>query len=356
MIRPLAFMLACVLATGAAADHGVILMYHHVDDSTPGSTSVPPAQFRRHLDFIEDNGFVVVPLSALLDGIYDSGDVPPHAVAITFDDAYESVYREAFPELQSRDMPFTVFVATQAVEQRQKHSLSWEQMRELAASGLASFSAHSVTHGHLLQGSEHGVSEAWIARVSTEVDDSVARLEAELSQVPGVSITAFAYPFGEYSAALEDIVASRKLYGLAQQSGAVGITTPATAIPRFPMATGYDSTRRLATALNARPLPVSDVEAGATLIVQGDEPPRTLQFQLPADGPYRRDALACYSSGGDALAVSAEGTTLTVTLPALRAGRNKVNCTVPSAEKSGEFFWYSRQWIVADSGGAWLTY
>ena len=355
MKRPLGVLLACILAMGAAADHGVILMYHHVDESTPASTSVTPEQFRRHLDFIQENGFVVVPLTELLDAVYQSGEVPPGAVVITFDDAYESVYREAFPELQSRDMPFTVFVATEAVDQQQKHSLSWEQLRELASSGLASFGAHSVTHDHLLRGSEHGVSDAWTARVEAEVDDSIARLEAELSKVPGVSITAFAYPFGEYSAALEDILASRKLYGLAQQSGAVGITTPPTGIPRFPMATGYDSATRLATALNARPLPVSDVEAGASLLTQGDAAPMTLQFRLPVDGPYRRDALACYSSGGDALAVTAEGPTVTIALPALRAGRNKINCTAPSAEKSGEFFWYSKQWVLADSEGAWLT-
>lgn len=353
MKRPQVALLACMLAMGAAADHGVILMYHHVDETTPGSTSVTPAQFRRHLDFIQDNGFTVVPLSALLDGIYNSARMPADAVAITFDDAYESVYRQAFPELRSRDMPFTVFVATQAVDRRQEYSLSWEQMRELAGSGLASFGAHSVTHGHLLQGSEGGVPDTWIARTAAEIDDSVARIEAEL---PGVSITEFAYPFGEYSAALQVILTSRNLYGLAQQSGAVGITTPPTAIPRFPMATGYDSTARLATALNARPLPVSQVEAGKTLIAQGDVPPAILRFQLPAEGPYRRDALACYSNSGDSLAVSAEGATVTVALPELRAGRNKINCTAPSTDKNGEFFWYSWQWVVADRKGAWLTY
>lgn len=353
MKRPVSLLLACILAMKAAADHGVILMYHHVDERTPASTSVTPAQFRRHLDFIEDEGFTVVPLPVLLDGVYRGDSLPENAVAITFDDAYESVYREAFPELQSRNMPFTVFVATEAVDRRQQHSLSWEQMRDLADSGLAAFGAHSVTHAHLLQGSEHGVSQAWVTRVEAEIDDSVARLEAEL---PDASITAFAYPFGEFSAALEAIVASRNLYGLAQQSGAAGDATPPTRIPRFPVATGYDSTKRLATALNARPLPVSDVDAGGTLIAQGEASPTSLRFELPADGRYRRDALACYSSSGEALMVSMRDTTVTVALPDLRPGRNKINCTAPSTAKSGEFFWYSRQWVVADSAGTWLSY
>lgn len=353
MKQPLAALLLCLTAMSAAADHAVILMYHHVDVSTPASTSVTPAQFRRHLDYIEDQGFTVVPLSALLDDIYSDGSVVRNAVAITFDDAYESVLREAFPELQSRGMPFTVFVATEAVDTQQANTLSWQQLRTLADSGLAAFGSHSVTHGHLLQGAERGGSAAWVARVTAEIDDSLTRLEQELL---GVSINEFAYPFGEYSPALEAMIASRNLYGLAQQSGAVGADTATTAIPRFPMATGFDSTARLATALNARPLPVSRVDAGNTLIAPGEAPPADLRFHLPLAGPFRRDALACYSSAGDALALAVNDTAVTVTLPALRAGRNKINCTAPSTERRGEFFWYSQQWVVADSKGVWLSY
>lgn len=350
----LAGLLALVLAMSAAADHAVILMYHHVDASTPDSTSVTPEQFRRHLDYIDDNGFVVVPLTTLLDELYNKGDVPENAVAITFDDAYASVFRHALPELESRNMPFTVFVATAAVDERHHGSLTWDQLRQLSASGLVTFGAHSVTHDHLLRGSEQGATAAWIDRVSAEIDDSVARLREEL---PGASIRSFAYPFGEYSPALQQLLATRGLYGLAQQSGAVGATTSPTAIPRFPMATGYDSTSRLATALNTRPLPVQEVVAGDTLIDQGNAQPSQLRFQLSPDGgPYRRDALACYSGGGEALNMTRRGNDFTVALPRLRPGRNKINCTAPSAEKPGEFFWYSHQWIVADDNGVWLSY
>lgn len=353
MRRGLTGLLACFVAMIATADHGVILMYHHVDTGTPASTSVTPTQFRQQLDYIEDNSFTVIPLQKLLRGIYSDGEIPENAVAITFDDAYESVYREAFPELQSRGMPFTVFVATEAVDQGRDSSLSWGQLREMAASEVVAFGAHSVTHDHLLRGSEDGVSDAWVDRVSREIDDSVSRLEEAL---PGVSIQSFAYPFGEFSTALEEFLADRELYGLAQQSGAVGATTPTTAIPRFPMATGYDSTERLATALNARPLPVTQVEPENTLLAGAGPLPETLHFRLSAEGPYRRDALACYSATGETLAVTRDGEDVTVDLPALHPGRNKINCTAPAKEREGEFFWYARQWVVADAKGTWLTY
>ena len=347
------WLLTAATMAATAADHGVILMYHHVDANTPAATSVTPAQFRRHLDFIEDSGFKVLPLHDLLAGVYGGEGVPDNAVAITFDDAYESVHREALPELESRNMPFTVFVATRAVDRGYAGSLSWAQLREMKASGLVTFGAHSVTHDHLLRGSEQGASEAWVARVGAEIDASVARLERQL---PDVAVRSFAYPFGEFSETLADLVTRRELYGLGQQSGAVGVTTPRGAIPRFPMATAYAATERLATALNARPLPVAQVEAGNALIAEGTELPETMSFHLPKQTRYRRDQLACYSTAGKPLTVTRESDRFSVALPPLRAGRNKINCTAPSAERAGEFFWYARQWILADTAGNWLEY
>jgi hypothetical protein len=30
-------------------------------------------------------------------------------------------------------------------------------------------------------------------------------------------------------------------------------------------------------------------------------------------------------------------------------GRNKINCTAPATDGSGDFFWYSWQWLVGNS-------
>tara|TARA_R110001599_G_scaffold349729_2_gene578445 strand:+ start:942 stop:2003 length:1062 start_codon:yes stop_codon:yes gene_type:complete len=347
----LAVLCAFFLAP-AVADHGVILLYHHVDEETPASTSVTPAQFSAHLDYIENNGFVVVPLDELLDGVFGSGDVPDNAVAITFDDAYESVYSTAFPELAARGMPFAVFVATDAVDQGYAATLSRAQLRELHDSGLASIGAHSRTHEHLLRGSEQGSDEAWNDRVSAEIDDSVAYLTQALSTEV---LSVFAYPYGEYSPALEALLAARELFGLAQFSGAVGAETPRTAIPRFSLSRSQGSLERLALALDARPLPVTEIDPGDTLIRGSEQAPGVLGFSLPADERYQRERLACFSASGGALALVREADRVTVSLPPLQAGRNKVNCTVPSTERRGEFFWFAQQWVLADPQGRWLT-
>ncbi len=344
--------LCILLAMPVLGNHGVILLYHHVDDSTPVSTSISPAQFKDQLDYIEKNGFVVVPLLELLKGVYEGGEGVAEAVAITFDDAYVSVYHTAFPELSARGMPFTVFVATQGVERGHEATMSWQQLRELKASGLASFGAHSQTHEHLLRGSENGITDTWIERASVEIDGSIADLTREL----GLDrVQTFAYPYGEYSPGLEELVAARDLYGLAQLSGAVAEGTPATAIPRFPMSRNQGSLERLAMALDTRPLPVTRVDAAPALINGSGAAPKAFSFSLSADPAYHRDRLACFSASGEPLTLAREGDRFTVSLPTLHPGRNKVNCTAPSAERAGEFFWHSQQWVLADAAGSWLA-
>ena len=55
------------------ADHGVVLLYHHIDDSTPAATSVVPHQFRAHLDYLDGEGFTVLRLSAMLGALARGG-------------------------------------------------------------------------------------------------------------------------------------------------------------------------------------------------------------------------------------------------------------------------------------------
>jgi hypothetical protein len=136
----------------------------------------------------------------------------------------------------------------------------------------------------------------------------------------------------------------------------VGRETPKTAIPRFPIAHGYDSMQRLATALNARPLPVRGVKAGDSFLRSTDEMPSQLEFELPAEGPWRREQLACFSTAGERLTLTQDDDAVRVRLPPLKAGRNKINCTAPASAGAGEFFWYSHQWVVADPQGNWLRY
>ena len=329
-----------------SADHAVVLLYHHIDDSTPAATSVAPHQFRAHLDYLDGEGFTVLRLGAMLGALARGEPVPDNAVAITFDDAYPSVYATAAPELVARGIPFTVFIATNDIDRGNATYMTWAQLRSLDRT-FADFGAHSLSHGHLLE-RLGGESEAqWLERAGEEIRASAKRIETALD----TEVASFAYPFGEYDEALVDLVAAAGLYGLAQQSGAFGAGVSPQQVPRFPMAGGYDDLSRLVTAVRSRPLPVGAPRVRANA-VRGPAP-ATLDIATEP-GPYRAAALACYGAGIP-LSTSRTGGTWRIDLPPLKPGRNKINCTAPSMEVAGEHFWYSHLWTVIDADGRWLT-
>lgn len=336
-------------AEGASAepsttDHAVILLYHHVADNTPASTSVRPARFAEHLDWLAANGYRVLPLEDLLDRLLKGPGVPDRSVAITFDDAWLSVHEIAAPMLAERGWPFTVFVNTGAVDAREGPVMSWDQLRSLESFG-GSIGSHSASHDHLpARGDDESIAD-WRARIDADLAQAVDRIEQEIGIVP----RSFAYPYGEDSAALADGVGRRHAYGLVQRSGAVGPDSDPLALPRFPMAVGFDGLDRFERAVRSRPLPVREVRSHP----EGDgvrAAPLDSVTLLLADGGYRFDALACYSSSGDALELhrplDAPDRIVRLSLTGLdRAGRNKINCTAPAADGSGDWYWYSYQWL-----------
>ena len=80
----------------------MILMYHKVDIVTPSAWWVSARTFRKQMQALTDS-FQVVAL--------DDYDPANRSLAvITFDDAYENVYRHAFPVLRQMRLPFELFV------------------------------------------------------------------------------------------------------------------------------------------------------------------------------------------------------------------------------------------------------
>lgn len=91
-----------------------ILMYHGViADDCPWSqwTQLPLAQFRRQMDILAKH-YNVISLSECLKAILSRGKLPPRSAVITFDDGFRNVYARAYPVLQEKRLPATVFLTT----------------------------------------------------------------------------------------------------------------------------------------------------------------------------------------------------------------------------------------------------
>jgi len=336
-------------AEAAEAPHGVVLLYHHVSDDTPASTSLTPEQFSDHLDFLDQHDYRVWALGRLLDAVVRGAEVvPENVVAITFDDAYESVFTEARPRLAERGWPYTVFVNTDAIDAGHAPYMSWDQIRSLHEAGVA-IENHSAAHGHMSRPARSESLRAWRSRVAEDIARARSRIEAETGRAP----TLFAYPYGEDSDALAEIVAPGHAYALAQRSGPVGTLSDPLSIPRFPMATGFASLERLELAVRSRPLPVTEIETtGVEYGLEGDI--RAIDLALDGQG-FRIGQLNCFAASGRRLDAEVDGDNpfhISVNVEDVgKPGRNKINCTAPAADDSGDFFWHSVQWLVSRPAG-----
>lgn len=109
----------------------VILMYHDIRDaSAPPSgddgDSPTATQFAAHMDLLRRH-FRIVSLSRAVEEI-ESGGLSHDAAAVTFDDGYASVHRNALPVLASRGIPATLFVLGGLLDGRR---FWWHDLRSM---------------------------------------------------------------------------------------------------------------------------------------------------------------------------------------------------------------------------------
>jgi peptidoglycan/xylan/chitin deacetylase (PgdA/CDA1 family) len=339
------------LAVGAAhaADHCVVLQYHHISEDTPGITSVTPEQFQQHLDYLLQHDHVVMPLEDVITALKIGEDLPDRCIALTIDDAYASAYFEAFPRIVRYEYPLTVFVSTDAVDQGLRGFLTWEQMREMQAKGI-SFQNHSRSHDHLIRRSAGESGDDWEQRVATDIQFAQNRIESELGSRP----TLFAYPYGEYNLALKEIVSSMGLIGFGQQSGPLWRQADFSALPRFPMASFYASMRAFPNKVGSLPLPITGAFPDDPVVALDEwHPTLTLVFAPDVENAQQ---LTCYLNGSPEVGYQwldqPAGAVVITPKGRLNAGRNRTNCTLPLGG-SGRFGWYSHNWIRRQADGGW---
>ncbi len=163
------------------------IMYH---DVVAGRKQVwfdtTVAELRQHFEAIKQAGLTPIHIDQLYKHLRDGDPLPEKAILLTFDDAYLGLYENAYPLLKEYNYPATYFVQTGFVGvPTSKDHFTWDQMREMDASGLIDFAAHTVNHPPDLRVLDDN-------RLRREVFDCKAKLEQEL----GHPIYYFAYPEG----------------------------------------------------------------------------------------------------------------------------------------------------------------
>ena len=351
--------LACCLVF-VPVQAAVILQYHHVDQGTPASTSITPELFAEHLDYLARHEFQVWPLTKVIAYLKEQQTLPDKVVAITFDDAYRSVYEQAYPLLKERAWPFTVFISANQISEKDDNFMSWGQLKEMA-DNRATIANHTRTHAHLVRTYPNENRQQWRERISQEIDDTEQLILKEVDQ----SVRLLAYPYGEYTNELKALVAELGYVGFGQQSGAVGKNGDLAALPRFPMTNFYGAMTQFPDKVHSLPLAVDFVSPSQHLIENDDVLGQGLTLRL-SESYSNLPSLTCYLSpvGKVDLEIikheeQKEGLASVVIKGPIKltAGRSRINCTLPSGkpEYHGRFHWFSHPWMRRKDDGSWYS-
>lgn len=327
----------------------IILQYHHVSETTPPSTSLAPDTFITHLDLITELGFDVQPLDKVLAHIKSNTPFQQKTLAITFDDGYDSIYQAAYPALKARQWPFTVFISPQAIDKKHGDTMTWEQLKEMEQHG-AIIANHSFEHLHLLQRINNEDDAQWAQRITNDITQAQLRLEEAM----GPRLKLFAYPYGEFDEALKGILKEEGYIAFSQQSGGINSSNDLQALPRFPASGIYANTKTLKTKINSLAFDIIRYSPEHKVRSSTQKAPKLTLISKPYDIRYKQTQ--CFYAGqviptsavlknGELIIESQfEGT--------LSAGRSRYNCTAPSINNEG-YYWFSMPFIALNDEKQW---
>ena len=217
-------------AGGRAAEDGaelkgeglVVLCYHRIlppaflrlgrflwpSEAELSRFAVSSREFAAQLDYLREQGVRFVTPGEAERYLKGEGRFPGKLVLVTFDDGDLSVYREAFPILRERHIPFLLFLVTNRVgEKWQGFTMcSWEQIREMVESGLCTVGLH--THDLHYLDRETGQPVFLLPGSEPLFASDVANGKEVLRRKLGTEVRYFAYPYGFGNAGTERILAS----------------------------------------------------------------------------------------------------------------------------------------------------
>jgi peptidoglycan/xylan/chitin deacetylase (PgdA/CDA1 family) len=170
-----------------------VFIYHHVknlkpaDNATERGLTILPSQFRAQLQYVKGHGYHTISAAALTAALLGKGKLPSKPVVLTFDDGYRDMYTNVYPLLQRLHMVATFFVVPGFLGTTRY--LTWKQVEDMSRHGM-DVEAHTMTHPDLTL-----VSAA-------QARDEIARSRQLLQSRLHTAVQVFAYPYGDYNAAV----------------------------------------------------------------------------------------------------------------------------------------------------------
>ncbi len=176
----------CFFKGRVSTDNYRSLMFHSVYDRSKVEKDLYSVSFSQYQEFLNELHKENVQFTRFDSFSEDS----KFGISVTFDDGFKDNLQLVLPFMLERNIPFTIFVASDFLDEKYTNYLSKEDLRELSSHSLVTLGAHGKSHRPL---TEMSLSEA-----QNELRISKSILEEVISR----EVTAMSFPHGKYNSQL----------------------------------------------------------------------------------------------------------------------------------------------------------
>ena len=309
-------------------------MYHRFEENKYPTTNVRINDFKKQIDLIKKTNLDFLDINELKKILIEKKEYKEKKILLTIDDAFLSFYKNAWPILKEKKIPFLLFVNTREINVNHPNYMNWDQIREIHNSKLGVIGAHSFSHDYLVKLN--------IEEVKKDIKQSNDDYLKELGSIPEI----FSYPFGEYSFEIKKTIKDfGYLMAFGQHSGVIHKKEDLFELPRFPINEDYGKMDRFNFVINTSPLPFKFFKPEDKLINNNNPPNIEIEFEEDVKN------INCFTNEGgkwksSELAFLENNWIRIILKEEFKPRRGKINCTMKLPD--GTCGWFGRQFVVND--------
>ena len=316
-------------------DFGLIsIMYHRSNENKYPSTNIQLDVFKSQLELINKEGLEFIHPKDFERSL--SENKKDRKILLTIDDGLLSFYKNAWPILKEREIPFVLFVNTREVGAY--NYMDWDQILELHKSKFVEIGNHSHSHEYL--------ADKGPEVIKADILQSIEIFKNKL----GRNSDFFSYPFGEYSLTFKSIIKDLGFkYAFGQHSGVIDETKDLWELPRYPINEKYGEIKRFKTLMKTLPLKYKNINPEDKYLLQSKNPPVvTVEFY---ENIKNLNQINCFSNEGNKWRNSKikflKDNLLEIKISEKFTGeRGRINCSLK--ENQGFWRWLGVQFVVSD--------
>ena len=309
-------------------------MFHRFDESKYPSTNIQLDVFKKQLEIIEKEKIKFILPSKLKENIFSNKN--ERKILLTVDDGLLSFYKNAWPILKSKKIPFILFVNTREVGSF--NYMNWSQIKELASEDFVEIGNHSHSHEYLV--------DEQPSFIKADILTSIKIFKKNL----GKNSKFFSYPFGEYSLQFKKIIRDYDFeFAFGQHSGVIDETKDFFELPRFPINEKYGNIERFKTLIKTLPFKYKSISPDEKYLVDNKNPPQVkIEF---FENISNINQINCFSNEGNKWQSSKINfvgqNILQIDISEKFIGeRGRINCSL--RENNGFWRWLGVQFVIAE--------